>query len=81
MNKDKLKQINFLSDRIDEIKSQIKELNNQLSEPYKPRLLNVKWSGNFLFDIPESLHKIICKIVYLEYKDKLQKLEKEFNDL
>lgn len=82
MEKDKLNKANELSKKIETIKGQIKQISFSQIEEFVPRKIYLSFNGSEegLY-APESLFKVITKLVLVEHQLELIKLEKEFKEL
>jgi len=82
MTEEQLNKARILKREITPIEGYIKILEWTQSESVEPRSIRMAFNGsdNEIW-IPETLFKIVCKLVLTEHKCTLDKLKKEFEDL
>ncbi len=82
MTQDKLKRANELSEQISTVKAQIKRVGYTQVDEVVPRKIYISFNGiDEKMYAPESLFKIIGKLILSEHQQDLIRLEKEFENL
>jgi len=82
MTREKLKRCNEIECKMNEIISQIHAVKHTQFSTTVPRDVRIEMIfENKQVVVPESLYKTIGKLILDDYKEKLNKLEKEFFNL
>ena len=82
MDLEKLNKCNIIAKEIEHCKSNIQKANYTQSENVVLRSTYLKVNGlDESIEVPESLFRIVGKLVLSEYQQKLIELEKEFMSL
>jgi hypothetical protein len=83
MSEEKLKRANELAREIYKIKNYLESIKWMINESVVERPVSITFSGCSSHEIiaPDSLFKVIGRLLYNEYQQKLMDLEKEFWNL
>lgn len=82
MTKEKINKANELLAEIQFLERQISNIDYSLKDNYKERESYLKWHGNSGdVVIPESLFKVVNKLILDEYTQMLNEIKNEFENL
>jgi hypothetical protein len=83
MTEEKLKRCNKVASEIQRINAYLKSIKWMINEDVVERPIGITFSGCSCDEIvaPESLFRVIGRLLYNEYQQKLLDLEKEFWNL
>jgi hypothetical protein len=81
MDSEKLRRANVLEEQIERCKENIKQAKWTQSESVAVREMHLKICSDKNVVVPETLFRIVGKLILVEHQQRLIELEKEFDSL